>query len=271
MKFPHQVVAITGASSGIGAELAVQLSTLGCKLGLIARRDELLKEVADKVEAAGGKALCVPGDVSDACQMQAAMKRIADELGPIDCVVANAGVGQQLDRNEFDPAAVERIFRINMLGMTNAFYAALPEMMQRKHGHLVAIASLASYQGLPRDGGYAASKAAMRTHCEGLRIELRGTGVDVTCICPGFIRTPLTDKNEFDMPFLLEVEPATRKIVRAIARRRRVYNFPWQLWWLIKLGQRTPRWLYDRVVAREDKRSNSGRTQKRSSEMRPRQ
>ncbi|MCA8916577.1 MAG: SDR family NAD(P)-dependent oxidoreductase [Planctomycetes bacterium] len=266
MKFPHQVVAITGASSGIGAELAVQLGALGCSVGLIARREDLLKEVAAKVVAAGGKACCATADVAEYSQVQSAMQTISAQLGEIDCVVANAGVGQQLDRNAFDAAATERIFRINVLGMVNAFYAALPGMLQRKRGHLVSIASLASYQGLPRDGGYAASKAAMRVHCEGLRIELRGSGIDVSTICPGFIRTPLTDKNEFDMPFLLEVDAATRKIIRAVARRRRVYNFPWQFWWLVKLGQRTPRWLFDRVIASQDSRAGTGRTQKRSHE-----
>ncbi|MCB9895395.1 MAG: SDR family NAD(P)-dependent oxidoreductase [Planctomycetes bacterium] len=267
MKFPHEVVVITGASSGIGAEMAVQLGRLGCKLALLARREDKLNEVAAKVEAAGGKALVLPCDVSDAAAVAQAMGKAVQAFGPIDCVIANAGVGQQLDKHDYAPETVERIFRINMLGMTNAFYAALPGMLERSRGHLVAVASLASYQGMPRDGGYAASKAAMRTHCEGLRIELRGSGVDVTCICPGFIRTPITDKNNFDMPFLLEVKPATRRMLRAIAKRRRVFNFPRRLWWLIKIGQRTPRWLYDWIIAGQESRVNAGRTQKRSTDI----
>lgn len=270
MKFPHQVVLITGASSGIGAELAVQLARMGCRLGLLARREELLKQVAERVEAAGGKACIAVCDVGDAAQVAEATRRVEAALGPIDCVVANAGMGWARKRLEFDAAATEQLVRTNFLGMTNAFFAALPGMLARKRGHLVAVASLAGYQGLPQDAGYAASKAAMRIHCEGLRIELRGTGIDVSTICPGFIRTPLTDRNEFDMPFLLEVEAATRKLVRAIGKRRRVYNYPWQLWWLIKLGMHTPRWLYDAILGGQGAKMQAGRTQKYSNGLDPR-
>lgn len=265
MKFPHQVVLITGASSGIGAELAVQLARLGCRLGLLARREELLQQVAAKVEAAGGTACVAVCDVADAAQVAEATRKVEAALGLIDCVVANAGMGWPRKRLEFDAAATEQLVRTNFLGMTNAFFAALPAMLARGSGHLVAVASLASYQGLPQDAGYAASKAAMRIHCEGLRIELRGTGVDVSTICPGFIRTPLTDRNEFNMPFLLEVEDAARKLLRAIGKRRRIYNYPWQLWWLIKLGMRTPRRLYDAIIGGQGRKMHAGRTQKLSS------
>lgn len=264
MRFPHQVVLITGASSGIGAELALQLAKQGCRLGLLARREELLQQVAAKVEAAGGKACVAACDVGDAAQVAEATRKVEEALGPIDCVVANAGMGWARKRLEFDAAATAELVRTNFLGMTNTFFAALPGMLARKRGHLVAVASLAGYQGLPQDAGYAASKAAMRIHCEGMRIELRGTGVDVSTICPGFIRTPLTDRNEFNMPFLLEVDDATRRLVRAIARRRRVYNYPWQLWCLIQLGMRTPRWLYDAILGGQGRKMQAGRTQKYS-------
>lgn len=267
MMFPYQVVAITGASTGIGAELAVQLGALGCKVGLMARRKEVLVQVADKVKSAGGIAIVLPCDVGEYAQVQQSVKQFSDTHGPIDCMIANAGIGQPVARHEFEPEATEQVFRTNVLGMTNALYAVLPEMLARNRGHLVGISSLASYQGMPQDAGYAASKAAQRIHLEGMRVELRGTGIDVTTICPGFIRTPLTDKNEFDMPVLLEVDYAARKIIRAIAKRRRVYNFPWRLWWLIKIGMRTPRWLYDAAVAREtSKISDVKRNQKRSTE-----
>jgi short-subunit dehydrogenase len=227
----------------------------------MARRAELLEELATKVKAGGGDAIALPCDVGDYPQVQAAMQTLHDRFGPIDCVIANAGIGQQVERLKFDPQATEQIFRTNVLGMTNAFYAALPKMLARKQGHLVGIASLASYQGLPEDAGYAASKAAMRIHCEGMRVELRGTGVKVTTICPGFIRTPLTDKNEFDMPALLEVDDAARRIVKAIAKQRRIQNFPKRLWWVVKLGRHTPRWLFDAVVGAKMKKMTGTRTQ----------
>lgn len=268
MKFPHKVVAITGASSGIGAELAVQLGALGCTLGLMARRREVLTEVAARVEAAGGKATVLPCDVGDYAQVEQAVKQFAEAHGAIDCMIANAGIGEPVQRHEFNAAATETVFRTNVIGMTNALYAALPAMLERGRGHLVGVSSLASYQGMPEDAGYSASKAAQRIHLEGMRIELRGTGVDVTTICPGFIRTPMTDKNEFNMPFLVEVDVAARKIIRAIARRRRVYNFPWPLWWAIKIGMRTPRWIYDALIAGQtDNVSSAKRTQKRSTDV----
>lgn len=268
MKFPFRTVAITGASSGIGAELAVQFGALGCKVGLFARRTDLLDAVAARVRKAGGEALVLPCDVGDFAQVQAAVSQLEQAHGPLDCMIANAGIGQPVTAREFDPTVVETTFRVNMVGMTNAFYAALPGMLARKRGHLVGVSSLASYQGMPQDGGYAASKAAQRIHCEGLRIELRGTGVGVTTICPGFIRTPMTDRNEFDMPLLVEVDAAARKIIRAIAKRRRVYNFPWLLWRLIKVGQATPRWLYDAAIGSQtSKMDGSTRKQKRSNEV----
>lgn len=267
MKFPHRVVVITGASSGIGAEMAVQLGRMGRKVGLMARRKDKLEQVARDVEDAGGQADIFECDVADAARVKAGVEYFAGALGPIDCMVANAGIGQPVQARHFDPEVTGHILRVNVLGMTNAFYAVLPGMLERGRGHLVGVASLAGYQGMPQDAGYSASKAAMRVHCESMRTELHGSGVNVTCICPGFIRTPMTDKNDFDMPFLLEPDKAARKMLRAIAKRRRVYNFPRPLWWLIKLGMRTPRWLYDPIVAGQAaKTANAGRTQKRTSD-----
>lgn len=260
MAFPYKTVLLTGASSGLGAEMARQLGRQGCKLALVARRAELLEHLAAEINAAGGTALPIACDVADVDAAARAVARAESELGALDCVIANAGIGQPLTPRTFDPRATEQIFRVNMLGMTNVFYAALPAMLQRKRGHLVGVASLASYQGLPSDGGYAASKAAMRTHCEGLRIELRGTGIHVTTICPGFVRTPMTDKNQFNMAFLLEAEPAARRMLRAIARKRRVYNFPRRLWWLVRFGMMTPRWLFDAAVGSQTGKMG-GRTQ----------
>jgi short-subunit dehydrogenase len=261
MKFPYNVVAITGASSGIGHELALQLASQGCKLGLMARRLGALEELAQRVRELGGEALAVACDVGDYAQVESAVAKVRDAFGPIDCMIANAGTGHVVKRLQFDPQATEQTIRTNFLGMTNAFYAALPDMLQRKRGHLVGVASLAGYQGMPEDAGYAASKAAMRVHCESMRLELRGTGVCVTTICPGFIRTPLTDLNDFDMPVLLEVDYATRRVINAIARKCRVYNFPRRMWWAVKLGLSTPRWLFDPFLASQAAKANGGRKQ----------
>jgi short-subunit dehydrogenase len=257
MGFPYRVVAITGASTGLGAEMARQLTRQGCKVALIARNADKLATLAAEC---GENALALPCTVDDWAQVQAAVAQAESALGPIECMIANAGIGQQLKPGPWDPTVPEQILRTNVQGMVHALYAVLPGMQARGRGHLVGVASMASYQGLPLDGGYAASKAAQRIFLEGLRVQLHGTGIPVTCICPGFVRTPMTDKNEFDMPFLLEADAAARRMLRAIARRRRVYNFPKRMAALVWLGQRTPRWLFDAVTHRMGMRQ-SKRTQ----------
>lgn len=247
MVFPYKVVAITGASTGLGAEMARQLTRQGCKVALMARNAEKLAALAAEL---GENALALPCNVDDFAQVQAAVARAEAELGPIDCMIANAGIGQKLAPGPWDPTVPEQILRTNVQGMVHALYAVLPAMQARKRGHLVGMASMASYQGLPLDGGYAASKAAQRIFLEGLRVQLHGTGIAVTCICPGFVRTPMTDKNDFDMPFLLQADVAARRMLRAIARKRRVYNFPKRLAALVWFGQRVPRWLFDATVSR---------------------
>ncbi len=261
MPFPYTTIAITGASTGLGRELALQLAAQGCKVGLMARRAELLQELAKQIRDQGGHAVYAACDVGDFAQVRHAVESIEAELGPIECMVANAGIGMPRERLVFEAEATAQIYRTNVLGMMNAFYAVIPGMLERKRGHLVGVSSLASYQGLPQDGGYAGSKAATRVHCEGLRLELRATGIKVTTICPGFVRTPLTDRNEFDMPLLMEVKPAVKRMIRAIARRRRIYHFPLLMWWVVKFGLATPRWLFDAFLSAQTANINKGRTQ----------
>jgi short-subunit dehydrogenase len=146
----------------------------------------------------------------------------------------------------FNIADVERMNRVNFLGTIYAIESVLPEMLERRQGHLAAVSSLSAYKGIPGESGYCASKAAVNSYMEGLRIHVRDKGIAVTTICPGFVRTPMTEINKFHMPWLLEADEAARRIVRALARRRKVYNFPWQTVFLMKLT----RWLPDWVMAR---------------------
>ena len=143
-------------------------------------------------------------------------------------------------------ADIEKMYRVNVFGVVYAIEAVLPAMLQRRSGHLAAVSSLAAYKGLPGESAYCASKAAVNSYLEGLRIQLRGRGVAVTTICPGFIKTPMTAVNSFKMPWLLEADEAARRIARALAHRRKVYNFPWQTALMMKLT----RWLPDWVIAR---------------------
>lgn len=236
-----KVALVTGASSGIGWELAKQLAAEGCKVGAVARRAEPLNELVAQIVAAGGEALAAPADVGHREQVEAAFAAVRAQFGPVDLVIANAGVGRPTLRDPVNMADVEDTFRINLMGVIYTVSAALPEMLARKDGHLVAVSSLAAYRGLPSESAYCASKAAVNVYMDGLRMHLRGTGVRVTTICPGFIKTPMTATNKFHMPQLMEADYAARKMIGAIKAGRKVYNFPWRLHMLIKMS----RWLPD--------------------------
>lgn len=246
--FANQVAVITGASSGIGWSLAKVLAGRGCKLGLIARRRDLLTQLAEEIRGAGGTAALAPADVGNQAEVEAAVRDITGQLGPVDLLVANAGVGVPTLLDPVNVAAVEKMFRVNVLGTVYAIAAVLPGMLQRRRGHLAAVSSIAAYKGLPGESGYTASKAAVNNYMEGLRVQLRGRGIKVTTICPGFVRTPMTAVNKFHMPWLLEADEAARRIVRALERGKKVYNFPWQTALLMKLAAWAPDWALARTM-----------------------
>jgi short-subunit dehydrogenase len=239
----NQLAVVTGASSGIGWALAKTLSAENCKVGLLARRKENLNLLAEEIQRDGGKTVVAATDVTNREETLSAIHEIRHQLGPIDLLIANAGVGMPTLLDPPNTADVEKMIRVNVLGTVYSIEAVLPEMLQRRQGHLVAISSLGSYKGLPGESGYCASKAAINTYMEGLRIQLRDRGIAVTTVCPGFIRTPMTEINQFHMPWLLEADEAARRIVRAIRCRRKVYNFPWQMTVLTKLTRWAPDWL----------------------------
>ncbi len=246
MGFAGQTAVITGASSGIGWALARTLAAEGARVGLVARRRVALEQLAAQIAQAGGTAAVAAADVGDRAATVAAVHQLAAQLGPVDLLVANAGVGAPTLLEPFNVPEIEKMFRVNTLGVVYAIEAVLPEMLRRGHGHLAAVSSLGSYKGLPGESAYCASKAAVNVFLEGLRIQLRDRGIAVTTICPGFVRTPMTSVNEFSMPFVLEADEAARRIARALARRVKVFNFPWQT----SLMMRLTRWLPDWVMAR---------------------
>jgi short-subunit dehydrogenase len=246
----EKVVLITGASSGIGRTLAVELAGRGARLGLLARRADVLEEMVGEAEKAGGRALALPADVRDAEAVRGMADRLRSEFGPIDVLVANAGVGATTHAKELRADEVAEVININLLGAVNSAVAVLPEMVARGHGQLVAISSLAAYRGLPKSGAYCASKAALSAFFESLRLDLHDTGVDVTIIHPGFIKTALTAGRHAKMPYLMELQDATRKILRAIEARKKSYAFPWQLASIVRFGMLLPISLYDRIAIR---------------------
>lgn len=253
--FANQVAVVTGASSGIGWALAKTLAGQGCKVGIVARRADKLEALASEIRDAGGSAAYAAADVGDRRQTLAAIQAIIRQLGPADLLIANAGVGMPTKLEPFNVADTEQMFRVNLLGVVYSIEAVLPEMLHRRQGHLAAVSSLAAYKGMPGESGYCSSKAAVNVYMEGLRVPLRAHNIPVTTICPGFVRTPMTAVNQFHMPWLLEADEAARRIVRALARRRKVYNFPWQTTLLMKLATWLPDWLLAKTLPKEPKKT----------------
>jgi short-subunit dehydrogenase len=246
MSFANQVTVITGASSGLGWAMAKELAGQGCKVGLLARRKDKLEELAQEIRSAGGNVAIAPANIAERHETVAAIHSLRDQLGPIDLLIANAGIGLPTPLEPLNIEQVELMFKVNTLGVVYSIEAVLPDMLQRGKGHLAAVSSLASYKGLPGESGYCASKAAVNAYMEGLRIQLRSRGIAVTTICPGFVKTPMTDVNTFSMPGLMTAEKAAKRIVRALGKRRKVYNFPFITTFLMKMT----RWLPDWILAR---------------------
>ena len=251
MDWNDKRVFLTGASSGIGESLALDLASRGAVFGLVARRKEMLDDLAARCEAEGGQARAFAVDVTDADAVRGAADAFRAEFGHIDIMIANAGIsGGNSECREFQPAAVKAVIDTNLIGAVNAVGAVLPEMLQRGSGQLVAISSLAGFRGLPKSAAYSASKAAMTAYFESVRLDVQNRGVAVTIIQPGFIRTPLTGGRKAKMPFLMELDDAIPYFRRAIERKKRFAAFPWQLATLVRIARFLPAKWYDAAAGR---------------------
>lgn len=243
---PRSVV-ISGASSGLGLALARHYLERGAIVAAFARRGELLQslsaEFPDQVH-------CYALDVRDAAAVQHAADDFIARAGCPDVVIANAGVSVgTLTEYAEDLAAFQQVMDINVLGIAKTFQPFVAAMRAAKHGTLAGIASVAGFRGLPGASAYSASKAAAITYLESLRVELHGSGVKVVTICPGYIRTPMTEVNPYPMPFILDADEAARRIARAIGRQTAFAVIPWQMALVGGVLKLLPRWLYDRLFA----------------------
>ncbi|NQT97799.1 MAG: SDR family NAD(P)-dependent oxidoreductase [Candidatus Marinimicrobia bacterium] len=244
----NQHIFITGASSGIGEHLAYHYARQGARLGLAARRGEVLRNVAEKCEQLGGQAHVYPLDVTN----QAACKAAADDFitnnSSIDLLIANAGKSGDDHLETGDPTRINQILTINLLGVTNIVYPFAPHFIAQQAGTVVVISSIAGVRGLPRRGGYSSSKAAVKVLANSMRFTLSKHNVRVTTIYPGFIRTPMTARRQTVMPFLMDVELAATKIAKAIAAGKNNYLFPWQWRWLVPIIKIIPDAIVGKVV-----------------------
>jgi short-subunit dehydrogenase len=241
-------VFITGASSGIGEALAHHYAAQRANLGLFARRDEALSRVA--AASAPERVATYVGDVRDAAALASAARDFTARFGVPDIVIANAGVsrGTLTDHAE-DLPAFASVFETNVMGIVHVFQPFIGAMRSARRGTLVGIASIAGFRGIPGSGAYSASKAAAIGYLESLRVELRGSGVSVVTVCPGYVATPMTAQNPYRMPFLMQPDVAARKIAKAIAARKRFYVLPWQMAIAGRALRALPRPLYDRIFA----------------------
>ena len=241
-------VFITGASSGIGEALARHYAPITPALGLAARRKAELDALA-----AGLSVNCATYslDVSDERAVEEAAKDYVQRFGAPDLVIANAGVSVGTRGDELaDMSKLRRVLDVNVTGLAATLAAFAPAMRAARSGTLCGIASVAGFRGLPGAGAYSSSKAAAISWLEALRVELRGSGVSVVTICPGYIDTPMTQVNRYRMPFLLPADEAARRIARAIRGKRRLAVIPWQMAIIGRILRMLPSALYDRASAR---------------------
>ncbi len=217
-------------------------------MGLIARRRELLDALAAEISAAGGKAAVAAADTTDRAALTEAVATLEAALGPTELLIANAGIAFPTPVHKDPVDGVQLIMRVNFDGVLYAVGAVLPGMIERKRGHISVVSSVAGFRGLPNNGAYSASKAAVTTLFESWRVELKRRGVAVTAIHPGFVKTPLTDKNRHPMPFLISAEVAARIVADGLEKRRAEITFPWRMKLLMNIARFIPNWLWDRAM-----------------------
>jgi short-subunit dehydrogenase len=225
MEFKNSNILITGASSGIGYQLAKDLATEGANLAILSRRKELIDELAKELEKTT-KVKTYNCDVTKKEEVKDVLAKIKIDFNKIDVAILNSGVGRTASVREYNSSAAEEIFNTNVLGAVYCIEQLLPEFISEKRGVIVGISSLGDGKGFPKSGFYTASKAALTIILESLRIELKPFSVKVVTIKPGFIKTPMTEKNKFKMPFLMSVEEGSKMILNGLRKEKRIIEFP---------------------------------------------
>lgn len=226
---------VTGASRGIGAAVARRLAADGWTVAASARGASELEALAREAESQPGRIVGFPLDVSDPDACARVFMDIGTRLGPVDLAILNAGTHEPVDGTKFSVEPVRMLVEINLMGTVHCLAPVIEDFVARRCGRIAVVASAAGYRGLPTASGYGATKAALINMCEALRPELETAGVILSCVVPGFVKTPLTDRNPFPMPFLMDVEDAAERIVRGVETDRFEITFPRRFTYLLKL------------------------------------
>lgn len=231
---------IVGASEGLGREVAFTLSRVGADVIVSARSQDRLQALVDELP---GKSSYVTLDVTD----RAAVEQAAQKIGDIDGVIYLAGVYWPMKAQDWDNEKADMMGEVNFLGASRVVGSVIKDMVAKNAGHIVLIGSLAGFRGLPEAIGYSASKAGMMVLAESMQADLRKTPIEVQLINPGFIKTRLTEKNDFDMPFSMSAQDAAKEVFDHMNTDRFKRNFPLIFSWVFRLSQFMPDWMYYRL------------------------
>lgn len=253
MKDPRSIL-ITGASSGLGAALAAAYAAPGVALALTGRNEARLEATAERCRGNGADVTAAALDVADAGALGGWIVEV-DERGPLDLVIANAGISGGTAGGEGEEQ-VRSIFAVNLDGAMNTVLPVIPRMQARRRGQIALMSSLAAFRGLPGSPAYCGSKAAVKTWGEALRGALKRDGIEVSVICPGFVRTPMTDVNPYTMPMLMDAAAAAGLIKRRLARNHGRIAFPWPMYALVWFLGTLPPALTDPLFARLPEKSS---------------
>lgn len=249
MNLNDKTVLITGASSGLGAELARQLGQKGCRIVLIARREHLLLKIIASLPQNKKPHLFYVCNVADFDAVQKCYLDLISQNVHPDILVLNAGISNGFSINDFSVKKIRDLFDINFWGALNFLEFFLPKMLESNSGQIVSIGSLAGLRGMPKAAPYSSSKAALERFIESLQIDLVNTNIVCTHILPGFVKSEITEKNKYFMPFLMETEDAVRIMVKGIEKNKTEIHFPKALSIPAKLGRFLPNKFYSRVMS----------------------
>lgn len=251
MDLNNKTVLLTGASSGIGYSLAKLLPKENCSVALLSRRENILNELANEIKIVGVQVRAYKCDVGNVDEVRNSFEQVKKDFGKIDVAILNAGVSSRIDVSKYSSSTAKEIFEANTFGIINCAEQLLPDFMQRRGGVIVGVSSLAESRGFPKSGFYNASKAAATLLLESLRVELKPYNIKVMIVKPGFVRTPMTDKNEFHMPFLMDVDKAARIILNGIKKEKKIIQFPFTTVIGSKIVKFMPDWLFDFLMSKE--------------------
>ncbi len=257
--WPPRAALITGAGSGLGRQLALLLGREGIAIAGVDCQAAGLETLDRQLRDNGAKAAWEVADVSDAKALTAAVDSLRTRLGPLDLLIACAGIGLETSALNFDPAAIGATIQVNLIGVANSVAAVLPGMLAQRRGQLAAISSLASYRGLPYMAAYCASKSGLNAFMEAVRVEVKPRGITTTIVCPGWVRTPMTAKLHLPMPGIMELEDASGRILRAIRLGKSFDAFPRGLVRHVRLLHWLPAGISDYLIERMLRRLMRGR------------